>query len=75
VTRRFGAWIVAAWGLAAALLFWLAPGVGATYLVASGWVAVGALAVWLLVRYPPFRKTTAARRRGPPAPDPDSPDP
>lgn len=64
MSRRFGLLVVAAWSLGGGLLYWLAPGLGATYLVASGWLAVGALAVWALVRWPPFRRTIAARRRG-----------
>lgn len=72
MSRRFALWLVVAWALAGALLFWLAPGLGATYLVASGWVAVGALALWALARWPPFKRTIASRRRGAKERDPGS---
>jgi hypothetical protein len=48
MTRSFLLGLVAAWGVAAALLYWLAPGLGATYLVASGWVAFVGAAIWAL---------------------------
>jgi hypothetical protein len=65
MSRTFVLGVLAAWLLAAALLTWLAPGMGAAYLVASAWVAVGGLAVWALARWPPFRRTLAGRRRRP----------
>jgi hypothetical protein len=59
------AWLAgAAWAAAALLLYWLQPALGATYLVASGWVAAGGVLVWALVRWPAFRRAAAARRRG-----------
>ena len=61
--------LLAVWAAAAAMLYYLQPGLGATYLVASGWLAVWAAAVWALTRWPPFRRTLARRRGNPKGPD------
>ena len=73
MTRPFLLKLVLVWAVTAALLYWLAPGLGATYLVASGWVAFVGVAVWALARWPPFKRTLARRRRGPA--DPGGPAP
>lgn len=65
MSRAFLLGLVAVWMAAAALLYFLAPGLGATYLVASGWVAIVGAAVWALARWPPFKRTLARRRGGP----------
>jgi hypothetical protein len=65
MSRSFVLGLVALWAAAAALLYFLAPGLGATYLVASGWVAFGAGAIWALAKWPPFKRTLARRRSGP----------
>jgi hypothetical protein len=72
LTRPFVLLVAAAWLAAALLLYWLEPGLGATYLVATGWIAAAGLLVWALVRWPPFRRTIAPRRRdgAPPGPQP-----
>ena len=72
MSRSFVLGLLAVWAAAAAMLYYLQPGLGATYLVASGWLAVGGAAVWALTRWPPFRRTLARRRGGPKGPD-DSP--
>jgi hypothetical protein len=69
VSRSFVLGLLALWAVAAAMLYYLQPGLGATYLVASGWLAVGGAAVWALTRWPPFRRTLARRRRTPKTPD------
>jgi len=68
VSRKFALGLLAAWAAAAAMLYYLQPGLGATYLVASGWLAVGGAVVWALTRWPPFRRTLERRRgnRNPP---------
>lgn len=73
VRRAFALPVGAAWLAAAALLYWLAPALGATYLVASGWLAAGGLLVWALVRWPAFQRTRIPRRRDgePPGGAPD----
>jgi hypothetical protein len=68
MSRSFVLGLVALWAAAAALLYFLAPGLGATYLVASGWVAFGAGAIWALAKWPPFKRTLARRRSGPKPP-------
>jgi Na+/melibiose symporter-like transporter len=68
VSRSFALGLLAAWAAAAAMLYYLQPGLGATYLVASGWLAVGGAAVWALTRWPPFKRTLARRRGGPKTP-------
>jgi Na+/melibiose symporter-like transporter len=65
MSRSFLLGLVAVWMAAAALLYFLAPGLGATYLVASGWVAIVGAAVWALARWPPFKRRLARRRGGP----------
>jgi hypothetical protein len=73
--RSFVLGLLAAWLAAALLLYWLDPRLGATYLVASGWLACGGLLVWALVRWPPFKRTILKRRgprRGPGPPRPGS---
>ena len=65
MSRSFKLGIFGAWAVAALLLYWLEPGLAATYLVASGWVAVAATAVWALARWPPFKRTLTRRRGGP----------
>jgi hypothetical protein len=67
MSRSFVLKLAVVWAVAAALLFYLAPGLGATYLVASGWLAFGAAAVWALAKWPPFKRTLV-RRRGEPKP-------
>jgi hypothetical protein len=62
MTRWFALGLLAVWAVVAALLYYLQPGLGATYLLASGWLAAGGAAVWALVRWPPFRETLARRR-------------
>jgi Na+/melibiose symporter-like transporter len=62
MSRSFVLGLLAVWAAAAAMLYYLQPGLGATYLVASGWLAVGGAAVWALTRWPPFRRTLAKRR-------------
>lgn len=72
-TRSFLVGLLAAWLAAALLLYWLAAGLAATYLVASGWLACGGLAVWALVRWPPFKRTILKRRdRSKPPRPPDA---
>jgi hypothetical protein len=73
MSRSFVLGLVAAWAAAAALLYYLQPGLGATYLVASGWLVVGGAAVWALTRWPPFRRTIARRRGNPKGPDGSGP--
>ena len=68
MSRSFVLGLVAVWAVAAALLYYLAPGLGATYLVGSGWVAFGAAAIWALAKWPPFKRTLARRRGGPKPP-------
>lgn len=65
MSRSFLLGLVAVWMAAAALLYFLAPGLGATYLVASGWVAIVGAAIWALARWPPFKRSLARRRGGP----------
>ena len=62
MTRKFALGLLAVWAVAAAMLYYLQPGLGATYLVASGWLLVGGAAVWALTRWPPFRRTLERRR-------------
>jgi hypothetical protein len=69
MSRSFVLGLLAVWAAAAAMLYYLQPALGATYLVASGWLAVGGAAVWALTRWPPFRRTLARRRSGPKDPD------
>jgi hypothetical protein len=47
------------------MLYWLAPALAATYLVASVWVAFIAAAIWALARWPPFKRTITKRRTHP----------
>jgi hypothetical protein len=73
VTRSFVLGLLAVWAAAAAVLYYLQPGLGATYLVASGWLAIGGAALWALSRWPPFRRTITRRRgrsTGPDGPGP-----
>lgn len=65
MSRSFLLGLVAAWAAAAGILYYLEPGLGATYLVASGWVAVIGAAIWALARWPPFKRTLTRRRGGP----------
>jgi Na+/melibiose symporter-like transporter len=65
MSRSFLLGLVAVWVAAAAMLYYLAPGLGATYLVASGWVAFVGAAIWALARWPPFKRTLTRRRGGP----------
>jgi hypothetical protein len=67
VSRSFVLGLLVVWAAAAALLYYLAPALAATYLVASGWLAFGAAAVWALAKWPPFKRTLV-RRRGEPKP-------
>jgi Na+/melibiose symporter-like transporter len=69
MSRSFVLGLLAVWAAAAAMLYYLQPALGATYLVASGWLAVGGAAVWALTRWPPFRRTLARRRGSPKGPD------
>jgi hypothetical protein len=62
MSRSFVLGLLAVWAAAAAMLYYLQPGLGATYLVASGWLAVGGAVVWALTRWPPFQRTLAKRR-------------
>ena len=66
--------LLAVWAAAAAMLYYLQPGLGATYLVASGWLAVCGAVVWALTRWPPFRQRLARRRGAPKSPDDPGPD-
>jgi membrane associated rhomboid family serine protease len=75
VSRSFLLRLLVAWAVAGLLLYWLEPGLGATYLVASGWVAFAAAAVWALARWPPLKRTLARRRGGPKNPDSTTPPP
>lgn len=65
MSRSFLLSLVAVWAAAAGILYYLEPGLGATYLVASGWVAVIGAAIWALARWPPFKRTLTRRRGGP----------
>jgi hypothetical protein len=69
VSRSFLLGVTVAWAVAALLLYWLSPGLAATYLVTSGWVAFAAAAGWALSRWPPVKRTLAKRRGGPKNPD------
>ena len=69
VSRSFLLGVLVAWAAAALLLYWLEPGLAATYLVASGWVAFAGGAGWALSRWPPVKRTLAKRRGGPKDPD------
>lgn len=62
MTRKFVLGLVVVWAAAAAMLYYLQPGLAATYLVASGWLVVGGAVVWALTRWPPFRRTLERRR-------------
>ena len=73
MTRQTVLLVLGAWLMAAGLLYWLAPGLGATYLVASGWIAAGMAAAWALTRWPPFKRTLT--RRGRPPGEPGDPTP
>jgi hypothetical protein len=73
VSRSFVLGLLVVWAAAAALLYYLAPALAATYLVASGWLAVGAAAVWALTKWPPFKRTLTRRLRNPS--DPGGPGP
>ena len=65
VSRSFLLSVLVSWAAAAILLYWLEPGLAATYLVASGWVVFGVGAAWALTRWPPIKRTLARRRGGP----------
>ena len=69
-SRRFLLGLLVVWVAAALLLYWLDPALGATYLVASGWLACGGLLVWALVRWPPFKRAILKRRGRPGDPRP-----
>jgi hypothetical protein len=68
MSRSFVLGLAVVWAVAAALLYYLQPALGATYLVASGWLAVGAATVWALTKWPPFKRTIARRRGNPKGP-------